>query len=130
MSHKPINDLITQIVTDGALSLTKGTNIFPGMMKASPENAVFVFSTSGPEPARTMGTIIEVRSALVTVQLRWNKESTGYDKIRDIQDSLKGVDISGYLHVVCTQGEPTLAFRDTEGNVVFTLLYVMVYLAP
>lgn len=114
------------------ISLTFGTNLFTGSIRdvqtGVPKNAVFVKGMPGGLPERTMGQVNEIRSPLVSVTVRWTTFDGGDTKIRQIQEALQAVAISGYLDVVAQQSEPLVLPPDNEGlhmwMMVFSLKFV------
>lgn len=133
MTHSPALDLATEIATQTA-GLTLGTNVFHSMMRGAdaniPVNAVFVWETVGPPPQRTMGDPDEIRRALVNVQVRDIKYLTGYDLAYTIMNNLRGDTVATYLDVAVSSGSPSAMGQDSDGNHIFSFIYVMAYQEP
>lgn len=127
----PPKDLRNHLSAAG-LSLTTGTNLFPGLRRAVssgiPTNAVFVSGAPGPTPTRVMGEGEEVITTVVIVVLRWNDWNDGDTKMRDIRDQIQGQTVSGYLDVFAQDTEPTDLGQDEDGNHMFHLGVEMTFI--
>ncbi len=127
----PANDIATEL--DGAgISLTLGTNLFTGPIRdvsaSVPKNSVFVKGLPGGLPERTMGESDELRSPLVSVQVRWTTFGDGDTKVRQIQEALQAVALSGYLDVAAQQSEPLVLPPDNEGLHQWSMIFLLKYL--
>lgn len=131
MSKDPAKDVMDVLNADVGLSLTTGTDLFKGQIREVStyvaKDSVFVRGDSGAAPIRSMGQVDEIRFGFVTILLRWRSFAAGDTKIRAITDVLQGVAISGYLDVVATTSEPTIAGNDAEGNHLWSMTYMLVY---
>jgi len=127
----PANDVATELNGAG-ISLTLGTNLFTGPLREvssfTPKNSVFVKGLPGGIPERTMGQSDEIRSPLVSVQVRNTSFNGGDTKVRDIQETLAGVTISGYLDVEAQQSEPLYIGQDNEGLHMWSMIYSLKYI--
>ena len=127
----PATDVATHLA-GASISLTLGTNLFTGPVRdvsaSVPKNAVFVKGLPGGLPQRTMGEVDEIRSPLVSVNVRWTTFDGGDTKIRQIQEALQAATISGYIDVAAQQSEPLVLGQDNEGlhmsMMIFSLKYV------
>jgi len=127
----PANDIATEL--DGAgISLTLGTNLFTGPFRevsaSIPKDCVFVKGLPGGLPERTMGQVDEIRSPLVSVQVRNTSFNGGDTKVRDIQETLTGVVIAGYLDIATQQSEPLYIGQDNEGLHMWSMIYSLKYI--
>ncbi len=129
----PANDIATEL--DGAgISLTLGTNLFTGPFRevsaitGVPKDSVFVKGLPGGIPERTMGQSDEIRSPLVSVQVRNTSFNSGDTKVRDIQETLTAVVISGYLDIATQQSEPLYIGQDNEGLHMWSMIYSLKYI--
>jgi len=127
----PATDVATHLAGMG-ISLTLGTNLFTGGIRdvrtGIPKNAVFVKGLPGGLPQRTMGEENEIRSPLVSVNVRWTTFDGGDTKMREIQEVLQAATISGYIDVMAQQSEPLVLGQDNEGlhlsMMIFSLKYI------
>ena len=127
----PANDIATEL--DGAgISLTLGINLFTGPFRDASarvtRNSVFVKGLPGGIPERTMGQSDEIRSPLVSVQVRNTSFNGGDTKVRDIQETLTAVVISGYLDIATQQSEPLYIGQDNEGLHMWSMIYSLKYI--
>ena len=126
----PATDVAAHLAGAG-ISLTLGTNLFTGPMRdvsaSVPKNAVFVKGLPGGLPQRTMGEVDEIRSPLVSVNVRWTTFDGGDTKIRQIQEALQAAAISGYIDVVAQQSEPLVLPSDNEGLHMFMMIFSLKY---
>ncbi len=127
----PANDVATEL--DGAgISLTLGTNLFTGPLRevsaSVPRDAIFIKGLPGGLPERTMGQVDEIRSPLVSVQVRNTSFNGGDTKVRDIQETLTGVVIAGYLDIATQQSEPLYIGQDNEGLHLWSMIYSLKYI--
>jgi len=127
----PATDVAVELAGAG-ISLTLGTNLFTGPVRdvsaSVPKNAIFVKGLPGGLPQRTMGEVNEIRSPLVSVQVRWTTFGDGDTKVREIQEALQAVSISGYLDVVAQQSEPLALPPDNEGLHQWSMIFSLKYL--
>ncbi len=127
----PATDVATELAAAG-ISLTLGTNLFTGPIRdvsaSVPKNSVFVKGLPGGLPERTMGESDELRSPLVSVQVRWTTFGDGDTKVRQIQEALQAVSISGYLDVAAQQSEPLVLPQDNEGLHQWSMIFLLKYL--
>lgn len=114
-----------------SISLTLGTNLFTGGIRdvrtGVPKNAVFVKGMPGGLPQRTMGQGDEIRSPLVSVNVRWSTFDGGDTKMREIQEALQAATIFGYIDVVAQQSEPLVLGQDNEGLHMFMMIFSLKY---
>ena len=88
----PASDVAVHLAGSG-ISLTQGTNLFEGPMRevssaaGVPKDAVFVKGLPGGLPERTMGEENELRSPLVSTQVRNTGFNDGDTKARQIQEA-------------------------------------------
>jgi len=133
LTHTPALALATELASQTA-GLTLGTNVFHSMMRGAdgniPTNAVFVWETVGPSPERTMGDPDEIRRALVNVQVRDSKYLTGYNLAYTIMNNLRGDDVATYLDLAIRSGSPSAMGQDSDGNHIFSMVYMMAYQEP
>ena len=126
----PATDVATHLA-GASISLTLGTNLFTGPVRdvsaSVPKNAVFVKGLPGGLPQRTMGEEDEIRSPLVTVNVRWTTFGDGDTKIRQIQEALQAATISGYIDVAAQQSEPLVLPPDNEGLHMFMMIFSLKY---
>ncbi len=127
----PANDVATEL--DGAgISLTLGTNLFTGPFREVsprvPKDSVFIKGLPGGLPERTMGQVDEIRSPLVSVQVRNTSFNGGDTKVRAIQETLTGVVIAGYLDIATQQSEPLYIGQDNEGLHLWSMIYSLKYI--
>jgi hypothetical protein len=126
----PATDVATHLAGMG-ISLTLGTNLFTGGIRdvrtGVPKNAVFVKGLPGGLPERTMGEVDEIRSPLVSVNVRWTTFDGGDTKIRQIQEALQAATISGYIDVAAQQSEPLVLGQDNEGLHMFMMIFSLKY---
>jgi hypothetical protein len=126
-----LNDIMGVLHADAGLGLDIGVNLFIGPIRARstqvPVNAVFVTSAGGPPPIRSMGQVSEVRTAIVSIQVRWATHAAGDAKVRAIQNALQGVAIAGYHDVSALESEPQLIGRDVEGMYLWLHNYQLIY---
>ena len=129
----PATDVATELAGAG-IGLTLGTNLFMGPMRDAsasvPKNAVFVKGLPGGLPQRTMGESDEIRSPLVSVNVRWTTFDAGDTKIRQVQEALQAATISGYIDVVAQQSEPLVLGQDNEGLHLFMMIFSLKYIDP
>ncbi len=115
-----------------SIALTLGTNLFTGPMRDAstsvPRNSVFVKGMPGGLPERTMGQGDEIRSPLVSVNVRWSTFNGGDTKIRQIQEALQAATIFGYIDVVAQQSEPLVLGQDNEGLHLFMMIFSLKYI--
>ena len=127
----PATDVATELAGAG-IGLTLGTNLFMGPMRDAsasvPKNAVFVKGLPGGLPQRTMGESDEIRSPLVSVNVRWTTFDAGDTKIRQVQEALQAATISGYIDVVAQQSEPLVLPPDNEGLHMFMMIFSLKYI--
>ncbi len=127
----PATDVATELAGAG-IGLTLGTNLFMGPMRDAsasvPKNAVFVKGLPGGLPQRTMGESDEIRSPLVSVNVRWTTFNAGDTKIRQVQEALQAATISGYIDVVAQQSEPLVLPPDNEGLHMFMMVFSLKYI--
>lgn len=127
----PIKDMVNFLHLDGTLSLTRGTNLYQGLVSGPdsqiPVNAVFVSSISSEQPQRVMGLGTEIRSAMVQIMLRWSRFGAGNTKAQAIQIILQDAAISGYLDIVGMESLPTHIGQDEGGHHLFMSIYKMVF---
>lgn len=127
----PATDVATHLA-GASISLTLGTNLFVGSIRdvsaSVPKNAVFVKGLPGGLPERTMGQVDEIRSPLVSVNVRWKTFGDGDTKIREIQEALQAATIFGYMDVVAQQSEPLVLPPDNEGLHQFMMIFSLKYL--
>ncbi len=127
----PATDVATELAGAG-IGLTLGTNLFMGPMRDAsasvPKNAVFVKGLPGGLPQRTMGESDEIRSPLVSVNVRWTTFDAGDTKIRQVQEALQAATISGYIDVVAQQSEPLVLGQDNEGLHMFMMIFSLKYI--
>ena len=133
MTHTPTRDLVDNLNTNLA-ALTTGTNLYDAQVLAPltgviPEDAVFVWSTGGRPPERTMGEPDEIRRIIVHFRVRHQKHAIGLTWARDILDQLRAVSISGYLDIVLLIGEPRALGQDADGRNFFGGEVEMVYIS-
>lgn len=126
----PPTDVATEL--DGAgISLTLGTNLFTGPMREVsadvPKNSVFIKGLPGGFPERTMGEPNEVREPLISIQVRNTSYNGGDTKVRQIQEALQAVTISGYLDIAARQSEPLWLGQDNEGLHKWSMIYSLKY---
>ena len=129
----PATDVATELAGAG-IGLTLGTNLFMGQIRnvsaSVPKNAVFVKGLPGGLPQRTMGESDEIRSPLVSVNVRWTTFDGGDTKIRQVQEALQAATISGYIDVVAQQSEPLVLGQDNEGLHLFMMIFSLKYIDP
>jgi len=127
----PATDVATELAGAG-IGLTLGTNLFTGGIRdvrtGIPKNAVFVKGLPGGLPQRTMGESDEIRSPLVSVNVRWTNFDGGDTKIRQVQEALQAAAISGYIDVVAQQSEPLVLGQDNEGLHLFMMVFSLKYI--
>ncbi len=127
----PATDVATELAGAG-IGLTLGTNLFMGPMRDAsasvPKNVVFVKGLPGGLPQRTMGESDEIRSPLVSVNVRWTTFDAGDTKIRQVQEALQAATISGYIDVVAQQSEPLVLGQDNEGLHLFMMIFSLKYI--
>jgi len=129
----PATDIAVELAGAG-ISLTLGTNLFTGPIRdvsattGVPKNAVFVKGLPGGLPERTMGEGDELRSPLVSIQVRWTTFNDGDTKVRQIQEALQAASISGYLDVLAQQSEPLVLPPDNEGLHQWSMIFLLKYL--
>ena len=113
----PPTDVAVELAAAG-IGLTLGTNLFTGPLRdvsaGVPKNAVFIKGLSGGLPQRTMGEVNEIREPLVSVTVRNSSFNNGDTKVRQIQEALQAVTISGYLDVAARQSEPLYLEPDDQ----------------
>ncbi len=113
----PPTDVAVELAAAG-IGLTRGTNLFTGPLRdvsaGVPKNSVFIKGLSGGLPQRTMGEVNEVREPLVSVTVRNSSFNDGDTKVRQIQEALQAVTISGYLDVAARQSEPLYLEPDDQ----------------
>jgi hypothetical protein len=93
-----------------------------------PKNSVFVKGLPGGLPERTMGEVDELRSPLVSVQVRWTTFGDGDTKVRQIQEAMQAASISGYLDVMAQQSEALVLPQDNEGLHQWSMIFLLKYL--
>lgn len=129
----PASDIAVHLAGSG-ISLTQGTNLFTGPIREVssvgnvPKDAVFVKGLPGGLPERTMGQEDEIRSPLVTIQVRNTGFNDGDTGARDIQEVMQGVEINGYLDIDAQQSEPFYIGQDNEGLHMWSLIYRLKYI--
>lgn len=113
----PPTDVAVELAA-ASIGLTLGTNLFTGPLRdvsaGVPKNAVFIKGLSGGLPQRTMGEVNEIREPLVSVTVRNSSFNDGDTKVRQIQEALQAVTISGYLDVAARQSEPLYLEPDDQ----------------
>ncbi len=113
----PPTDVAVKLAA-ASIGLTLGTNLFTGPLRdvsaGVPKNAVFVKGMPGGLPERTMGEANEIRGPLVSVTVRNSSFNDGDTKVRQIQEALQAVTISGYLDVAARQSEPLYLEPDDQ----------------
>lgn len=113
----PPTDVAVELAA-ASIGLTLGTNLFTGPLRdvsaGVPKNAVFIKGLSGGLPQRTMGEVNEIREPLVSVTVRNSSFNDGDTKVRQIQEALQAVTISGYLDVEARQSEPLYLEPDDQ----------------
>ena len=115
----PAQSVALELESQASLSLTLGTNLFIGVVRAVgtgiPINCVFVRGVGGPSPIRFMGQVKEIQRPFVNVSIRWQRFQEGDAKMRAIQNTLQAASITGFLDVVANQSEPFVLSQDAVG---------------
>lgn len=132
MTHNPARSLMNSLDGDSALGLTKGTNLFYGTIRSTSsfvsKNAVFLLGAAGPPPLRSMQQVDEIRTAFINIQVRWNKFSTGDQKVRDIMNFVQALSVATFIDVRNSQSEPSFIGEEGEGNFLWSLGVEMTYI--
>ncbi len=126
----PPSDVATFLEGAG-LGLTFGTDLFTGPVRdvstGVPKDAIFVKGLPGGLPERTMGEIDEIRSPIVSIQVRNTTFSAGDTQARAIQEALQSGELVGYIDVVPQQSEPFVLPQDNEGLHQWSMIYTLKY---
>ena len=127
----PAEDMVTHIA--GLIgSLTAGTNLFASKPRAPrsgvTQDAVFVFTSAGRNPDRSMRQVDEIRWPVVSVIVRNSRQKTGSDLAQSIFNTLRGTLPTGYLDLTTGGSSPNDMGYDSDGRHFFTMTFIMPYL--
>lgn len=93
-----------------------------------PQNAVFVWASSGRQPERTMKHDDEIRRPVIMVHVRHSRQKDGSDLAQLIFNSLLGTVPTGYLDMYSANSSPVDGGFDSDGRHHFSIAYVAAYL--
>lgn len=125
MPMTPGIDLVDHLAT--ALSLTAGTDIFDGRVRAPgrgvAEKAVFVQPTGGPPPQALSGQTVAIRRSALQVRVRGDQEdyAGGLVFARSVRDAIQYAPIAGYIDVRIQDQEPIPLPQDDEEHHEWTI---------
>lgn len=126
MASDYADDVATALDTDAGLSLTLGTNLFRGKMRAYeaesfPRECVACEAAGGPAPQDYCNGNThtpQMRDPVVQVMVRGDARdySGGETLARAVWDSLHDNPPSGYIHMRCMNATPLYVGEDEDGS--------------
>jgi hypothetical protein len=134
-ANNPESDICTSLAA-ASLSLTHGTNLFSGPLRAYvgtqiPNKAVFVWSISGSQPLNYCdgSATTQMYFPLVRVVVRGDKQDFSGTRTlaRAIRDAIHDVPPSGYVSCRVRTSEPEFYGQDDDGAWLFGLDLDMIY---
>lgn len=127
----PAEDMVSHIETL-IVGLSAGTNLFPSKPRAArgsvQQDSVFVYSSGGRDPDRSMQEVDEIRRPVVTVTVRNSRQKTASDLAQSIFNVLRGSPPAGYLDLICSSSQPIDLGYDSDGRHFFNMTFVLAYL--
>jgi hypothetical protein len=107
-----LDDIGDKLIADGVAGGVTGWTLYKSYQPDSPDKAVTILETGGPDPDQTPG----IAHTFPTFQMRVRDSTFEYEaartKIQEVFDSLNNATITGYVYVFAKDSGPILLRYD------------------